>query len=95
MAHIDLRRFYEEQLELIRKGDVDALVDRHYHRDAVLVTPQGVVKGHVALKEMFCSYIPTLGDLVVTTEAFVEADDLCLIEAVIRSEERRVGKECA
>ena len=80
---MELRRFYEEQLELIRKGDVEALVDQHYHPDAALVTPQGVVKGHVALKEMFRGYIPTLGDLAVTTEVFVEADQSCLIEAVI------------
>ncbi len=80
---MDLRRFYEEQLELIREGDVDGLVDRHYHPDAVLVTPQGALKGHKALKEMFRGYIPTLGDLVVTTETFVEADGVCLIEAVI------------
>jgi len=31
---MDLRRFYEEQLELIRDGDVAALVEQHYHPDA-------------------------------------------------------------
>lgn len=80
---MDLRRFYEEQLELIRDGDVAALVEKHYHPDAVLVTPEGVIKGQAALKEMFRGYIPTLGDLSVNTEAFVESGSVCLIEAEI------------
>jgi ketosteroid isomerase-like protein len=80
---MDLRRFYEEQLELIRTGDAAALVEKHYHHDAVLVMPERVVKGQAALKEMFASYIPTLGQLSVNTEAFVEAGDVCLIEAEI------------
>src|SRR4030081_3427392 len=80
---MDLRRFYEEQLELIRDGDVAALVEKHYHPDAVLVTPERVVKGQAALKEMFRGYIATLGDLSVSTEAFVEAGNVCLIEAEI------------
>jgi ketosteroid isomerase-like protein len=80
---MDLRRFYEEQLELIRDGDVAALVEKHYHPDAVLVTPEGVVKGQAALKEMFRGYIPTLGGLSVNTEAFVESGNVCLIEAEI------------
>jgi ketosteroid isomerase-like protein len=80
---MDLRRFYEEQLQLIRNGDVTALVEKHYHPDAVLITPERVVKGQAELMEMFRGYIPLLGDLSVNTEAFVESDNVCLIEAEI------------
>jgi ketosteroid isomerase-like protein len=79
----DLRRFYDEQLELIRKGDVAVLVETHYHADAVLMTPDRIVRGVAALKEMFGNYIPTLGDFVVKTEAFTACGNIFLVEAEI------------
>jgi len=89
---MDLRQFYEEQLDLIRNGDVTALVEKHYHPEAVLVTPERVVKGHAALREMFQNYLPSLGKLVVNTEAFIETENVCLIEAEINpgGQSRRV-----
>jgi ketosteroid isomerase-like protein len=76
-------RFYEEQLDLIRQSDAAALVEKHDHPDAVFVTPERVVKARAALEQLFRSYIPTLGNLKVNTEVFVEQGDVCLIEAEI------------
>ncbi|MBV9559665.1 MAG: nuclear transport factor 2 family protein [Bradyrhizobium sp.] len=89
---MDLRRFYEEQLELIRKGDASELVNQHYHPEAALVTPERVVKGHSALKEMFRTYLPSLGNSLISTETFVADGKVCLIEAEIKqgAQSRRV-----
>jgi hypothetical protein len=80
------RRFYDEQISLLKQGKIDELIDSHYHRDAALVSPTKVVYGAEALKEHFRAYITMLGKLeVLSLDAFAEAEDSLLFEATVRS----------
>ena len=47
------RRFYHEQIGLLRQDSTDELIDQRYQQDAVLIEFAKVVRGHVALKEHF------------------------------------------
>ena len=80
------REFVDEQVELLRQGDVDALLERHYHPDALLVTQQVAVRGHTALRAYFTQYVAALGDFVVNSIDLLSAtDDAFLFEATVTS----------
>jgi len=51
------RRFYDEQIALLRQDSTDALIDQHYQQNAVLISFAKVVHGHAALKEHFRAYL--------------------------------------
>jgi ketosteroid isomerase-like protein len=78
------REFYERQIAFLQANDVDGLIDRHYHDDAVLVRFDGVVRGRVALKEHFRAYLQQLSYLqVVSTDQFVATGDTIMLEATM------------
>ena len=80
------REFLDEQVELLQQKDVDALLDRHYHPDALLVTQQVAVCGHAALRDYFTQYVAALGDFVVNSvDLLSAADDAILFEATVTS----------
>lgn len=80
------RKFLDEQIQLLRQRDVDALLERHYHPDAVLVSPQVAVRGHEALRDYFTRYLATLGDFAVNSvDLLSAADDAFLFEATVTS----------
>jgi hypothetical protein len=80
------RRFYDEQISLLKQGRVSELIESHYHEDAVLVSATKVVSGTEALKEHFHAYMKMLGNLeVLSVDAFAEANDSLLFEATVRS----------
>jgi hypothetical protein len=82
---MDLRKFYEEQLGLIRRRDVADLVTKHYRPAAILIAPNGAVQGEPALKQLFRDYIPTVGKFLVDTKTFVAAGDVFVAEAEINT----------
>lgn len=80
------RRFYDEQIAMLAQHQTDALIDLHYHEDAVLVSQAKVVKGRRDLKQHFRAYLAMLGNLEVKSlDPFIESDDSLLFEATVRS----------
>ena len=77
-------RFFDEQIALLEQGRTDELIERHYQPDAVLVSFQGVVRGHQALKRHFRSYMQKLGKLTVhSLDQFAETEDTLFFEASV------------
>lgn len=80
------KEFYRRQVARLIAGDADALVDENYSEDAVLTSPQFIVKGKQALREHFRGYLSAVQiKEVKSTDAFVETDDTILFEATIES----------
>lgn len=80
------RRFYEEQIALLRQDSTDDLIDQHYQQDAVLISFAKVVQGRAALKEHFRAYLKMLGTVeVLSLDQFVETEDTIFFEATVRT----------
>jgi hypothetical protein len=80
------RKFYDEQIALLRQDSTDELIDQHYLPDAVLIGFAKVVRGHAALKEHFRAYLKMLGTVeVLSLDQFVETDDSIFFEATVRT----------
>ncbi len=83
---MEARAFLDEQVALLKAGDVDALLDRHYHPDAVLLNQQASVRGRQALHAYFTDYLAALGDFTVDSiDLLTGADDALLFEATVTS----------
>jgi hypothetical protein len=81
--------FYEEQLRLMSSGDIDALLDQHYHPDAVMVTFDGIRRGREELKKYYVDTLKIMGKITyLKTEFFNETEDVIIFKAVITSEGR-------
>ena len=84
--YVSGRQFYERQLAYLQAGDVDELIDQHYHDDAALITFDVTVRGRDALKEYFRRYLQQLGQLeALSTDNFTETGDAIFLEATIRT----------
>lgn len=80
------RRFYERQVALLQAGDVDGLIEQHYHLDATLIRFEVTVRGHEALKAYFRAYLQQLVFLeVLSTDHFTETEDAIFLEATMRT----------
>jgi hypothetical protein len=80
------RRFYKDQIALLRPDTTDELIDRHYQQDAVLISFEKVVQGHAALKEHFHAYLKMLGTVeVLSLDQFIETEDTIFVEATVRT----------
>lgn len=78
------RLFYERQVAFLQAGDVDGMIDQHYHADALLITFAQSVRGREALKEYFRGYLQRLGRLeVLSTDNFTETGDTIFLEATV------------
>ena len=81
--------FYKEQLVLMSSGDIDALLDRHYHEDAVMITFDGIRHGREELKKYYVDTLKIMGQITYQkTEYFAETEDVIIFKAVITSEGR-------
>ena len=81
------QEFYDRQVALLAENDMDKLVERQYHPDAVLVHYElGAVSGLEALKKHFKSYMEHLGYIkVLSTDMFHEVDDGIFFEATVET----------
>ena len=78
------QRFCDVQVALLEQSRTDELIERHYQPDAVLVSFQGVVRGHEALKRHFRGYLQKLGKLtVLSLDQFAETEDTLFFEASV------------
>lgn len=81
--------FYKEQLALMASGDIDGLLDKHYHEDAVMVTFDGIRRGREELKKYYVDTLALMGNITyLATEFFAETEDVIIFKAVITSEGR-------
>jgi hypothetical protein len=80
--------FYNEQLAFMQRGDVDGLLEAHYHDDAELVTFEFVLKGKEALKKYLAVDSPAqMGKVLgLSTVYFAESDDVIMYVAQAQSE---------
>jgi hypothetical protein len=81
--------FFNEQLELMSTGRIDEMLREHYHAEAVMVTFDGIRRGHGELKRY---YIDTLALMrrvtALEVKYFAETEDCVIFRAVITSEGR-------
>ena len=81
--------FYKKQLSLMSAGDIDALLDQHYHPDAVMVTFDGIRRGRDQLKTYYVETLKLMGKITsLRTEYFAETEDVIIFKAVITSDGR-------
>lgn len=84
---MNMKEFYNNHIDLLKKGDVNALVDHDYHEDAeMLLLAQEepiIIKGKDALKIQLDYYINNIYRGMVSTEKFIESEDSMFFEAVI------------
>lgn len=81
--------FYKEQLALMATGDIDALLEQHYHKDAIMVTFDGIRSGRTALKKYYVDTLGLMGQIAhLSTQFFAETDDVIIFKATITSEGR-------
>lgn len=83
------RAYFLEQLMLMSSGDIDALIAKHYHKDAIMVTFDGMRRGHEELKKYYVDTLKIMGQITgLTTEYFAEIEDTIIFRATITSEGR-------
>jgi aerobic carbon-monoxide dehydrogenase small subunit len=86
VANTPLRKLYDEVLRTMAQGDPEALVDAHFHPDAVVTTFEGIHSGRDALIAYFRAYLASHRDLrLVATERFVEHGDSLYTETLVRT----------
>jgi hypothetical protein len=87
----DPRAFVDEQIAMLKAGDVDRLLASHYHPDALLVAGDRTISGHEALRAYFVRYVRDLGAFSVDSmDRFVAEADAILFEATVTSALGRV-----
>ena len=80
------RQFYERQLTYLQAGDVEGLIDQHYHDDALLVWFDRTIRGRGELTAYFRHYLQQLGQLeVISTDNYTETGDTIFLEATMRT----------
>ena len=81
------KEFYREQLALMSSGDIDGLLEQHYHEDAVMITFDGIRRGREELKKYYVDTLKIMGQITyLKTEYFAETEDVIIFKAVITSE---------
>jgi len=81
--------FYKEQLGLMASGKIDELVESHYHPEAVMVTFDGMRRGHQELKKYYVDTLKIMGKITfMATEYFAEIEDVIIFRATITSDGR-------
>ena len=80
------RELYERQLTLLVPDKVDELVETQYTDDAILLGADVSVQGTEELREHFRGYLEHLGGItVLSTDLFLERDDVILFEATVET----------
>ncbi len=80
------RDFYLEQLGFMANNDIDGLLRQHYHEDAVMVTFDGIRRGHAELRTYFEGRLTSLGTIsYLATQYFAETEDTIIFKSIVRS----------
>lgn len=90
------REFFQRQLELMSTGQIDRLVEEHYASDAVMVTFDGVRRGHAELKQYYWDRLGQLEQVnSLTVTHFVETEDTILFRADLEAVHENVHAQNA
>ena len=73
------QEIFEHHTQTIGAGDLDGLL-ADYAEDALVVTPQGAVRGKPAIREAFIGMVGQLPDATFDMYNQVYADDVLLLE---------------
>ena len=85
--------FYREQLRYLATNDIEGMLREHYHPDAVMVTFDGIRRGHDELRRYFANTLSSMGQITgLSTDYFVETDDCILFKASITDSKRGTVK---
>jgi carbon-monoxide dehydrogenase small subunit len=86
VADTPMKQFYEEQVQFLLDKDIDSMVDKHYHDDALIVSHTGVARGKDAVRARFAEFLHwvTIQE-VVSTDQFTETENTLMFEATVRS----------
>jgi carbon-monoxide dehydrogenase small subunit len=80
------KQFYEQQVQFLLDKDVDGLVEKHYHEEAVIVSHDAIVRGRHALKAHFNEFLRWVTvERVQSTDKFTESADTLLFEATVQT----------
>jgi hypothetical protein len=83
------KKFYLEQLFMVGAGDIDGILEKHYHKDAVMVTFDGVRKGHKELREYYENTFASIGQITgMSTDYFEETEDSIIFKSTITDSKR-------
>ncbi|HTX98098.1 MAG TPA: nuclear transport factor 2 family protein [Mycobacterium sp.] len=78
--------FYEEQVKYLLDKDVDSLVEKHYHDNAVIVSFDHIVRGKDNIRDYFTQFFNSVTiEQVVSTDKFTETEDTLMFEATVES----------
>jgi ketosteroid isomerase-like protein len=83
------QEIFEHHAAALGAGDIDAIVD-DYAEDAVLITPQGAVRGRPAIREAFTGLLGALPQATWDVYTRTHEDDVLFIEWSAVSEKTRV-----
>jgi hypothetical protein len=87
------KKFYLEQLAMVGAGDIDGILEKHYHKDAVMVTFDGVRKGHKELREYYENTFASIGQITaMSTDYFEETEDSIIFKSTITDSKRGTVK---
>ena len=80
------KRFYEEQVKYLLDKDVENLVEKHYHDNAVIVSFDHIVRGKDELKAYFTQFLRSVTiERVISTDKFTETEDTVMFEATVQT----------
>ena len=83
------KAFYGEQLGYLGANDIEGMLREHYHPDAVMVTFDGIRRGHDELRQYFVNTLASMGEITgLTTEYFEETEDVIIFKAKITDSKR-------
>jgi hypothetical protein len=81
------KEFFLEQLGFLGTGDIDRILDEHYHPDAVMVTFDGVRRGRDQLKEYYVNTLRAMGQVKgMSVQYFLETEDVIMFKATVEDE---------
>lgn len=80
--------FMQKQVEYLLKGDIDGLMQNHYHEGAEMVTFEFVCKGRQEIGKYLAVEEPAKAGKILgmTMNAYYESDDTIIFTASIKSE---------
>lgn len=78
--------FYEEQVKFLLDKDVESLVEKHYHDNAVIVSFDHIVRGKDEIKTYFNQFLNSVTiERVISIDNFTEIEDTVMFEATVDS----------
>ncbi len=83
------KEFYGEQLGFLAQNDIEGLLREHYHPDAVMVTFDGIRRGHAELRKYFQNTLGSMGQITaMATQYLAETEDTLIFKATITDGKR-------